>query len=133
MRGWTQKEAAERLEPFLGQRWSRATFSVAERSWAHAHRVRQFTGDELVAFAAAFDLPVAFFLEPPTDRDFTFAPPGAAKSLDHDDLRRLAALTVEKAVSAMFEVRSREERERAQQRVDEQFGMNKNMDMEEER
>lgn len=32
LRGWTQEQAAERLEPFLGVRWSKATFSAAERS-----------------------------------------------------------------------------------------------------
>ena len=132
MRGWTQEQAADQIEPFLGQRWSKATFSAAERSWEHAHRIRQFTGDELVAFAAAFDLPVAWFFEPPTDRDFTFASPGASKSLDYDELWRLERLTVDEAVGAMFQVRSREEKERAQRRVDEQFGMNPETNKEQE-
>ncbi len=123
MRGWTQEQAAVQIEPFLGQRWSKATFSAAERSWEHAHRIRQFTGDELVAFAAAFDLPIAWFFEPPTDRhEFTFASPGASKSLDYDELWRLERRDVDEAIGAMFQVRSREEEERARQRVAEQFG-----------
>jgi hypothetical protein len=52
------------LEPYLGERWSKATFSAAERSVAHPERVRQFSADELVAFAAAFELPVSFFFKP---------------------------------------------------------------------
>src|SRR5215207_10252431 len=48
MRGWTQEEAAEQLEPFLGKRWSKASFSAAERS-VTGDRAREFTVDELVA------------------------------------------------------------------------------------
>jgi hypothetical protein len=66
---WTQEEAAENLEPYLGSRWSKATFSAAERS-VDGQRVRQFTADEIVAFARGFGLPVGFFFLPP--------PPGAA-------------------------------------------------------
>lgn len=63
-RGWTQEQAAERLEPYLGKRWSKATFSAAERS-VTGERVRHFSAEDLVAFARAFDLPVTFFLLPP--------------------------------------------------------------------
>jgi hypothetical protein len=65
MRGWTQTRAAEKLEPFLGERWSKPSFSAAERSVEHGDRIRQFTADDLIAFAAAFELPVSFFLIPP--------------------------------------------------------------------
>ena len=64
LRGWAQAEAAERLEPYLGERWSVATYSAAERSTEHVDRIRQFSADDLVAFAAAFDLPVQFFFLP---------------------------------------------------------------------
>ena len=50
LRGWTQEEAAERLEPFLGARWSGATFSIVERS-VDGKRIRQFSADELVALS----------------------------------------------------------------------------------
>lgn len=64
-RGWTQEQAAERLEPFLGVRWSKATYSAAERSSERADRVRQFTADDLLAFSAAFDVPAHYFFLPP--------------------------------------------------------------------
>lgn len=63
-RNWTQEEAALALEPYLGVRWSKGTFSAAERS-VDSNRVRQFTADEIVAFARAFDLPVSWFFMPP--------------------------------------------------------------------
>ena len=64
LRQWTQDQAAEALEPYLGRRWSKATFSAAERS-IESDRVRQFDADEIVAFARAFDLPVSYFFLPP--------------------------------------------------------------------
>jgi hypothetical protein len=66
---WTQEEAAEHLEPFIGTKWSKASFSAAERS-VDGQRVRQFTADEIVAFSRGFGLPVGFFFLPP--------PPGIA-------------------------------------------------------
>ena len=64
LRSWTQQEAAEHLEPYLGERWSKATFSSAERSVTGA-RIRQFTADDLYAFARGFDVPLTYFLCPP--------------------------------------------------------------------
>lgn len=64
LRGWTQEDAAERLEAYLGVRWTKATFSAAERSVA-GKTVRQFTADDLVAFSRTFQLPIAWFLMPP--------------------------------------------------------------------
>ena len=63
-RNWTQEEAAEQLEPYLGARWSKASFSAAERS-VDGQRVRQFSADDIVAFSRAFGLPVGFFFLPP--------------------------------------------------------------------
>jgi transcriptional regulator with XRE-family HTH domain len=64
LRGWTQDEAAERLEPYLGQRLSKAAFSAAER--AHrGGRVRRFNATELHALARGFDLPITYFFIPP--------------------------------------------------------------------
>ena len=62
-RGWTQAQAAEALEPYLGVRWTVAQVSAAERS-VDGTRVRQFTADDLVAFAQAFRLPVTYFFLP---------------------------------------------------------------------
>jgi hypothetical protein len=64
LRGWTQDQAADALEPHIGTRWSKATFSAAERSM-DGERVRQFDADEIVAFARTFDLPVSWFFLPP--------------------------------------------------------------------
>lgn len=64
LRGWTQEQAADALEPHVGKRWSKATFSAAERS-VDGERVRQFDADEIVAFARAFELPVSWFFLPP--------------------------------------------------------------------
>ena len=81
--GWTQEEAAEKLEPNLGEHWSKATFSAAERSVAHPERMRQFSADELVAFAVTFDLPVTFFLRPASPQTH-MAPRGSGKWLPAD-------------------------------------------------
>ena len=66
LRELTQEEAAELLEPYLGVRWSKGSFSAAERSVA-GERTREFSADELLAFSAAFDLPVTWFFLPPGD------------------------------------------------------------------
>lgn len=63
-KGWTQTQAAEALAPYLGHRWSKPSFSQAERSFA-GRFVRQFTADEIVAFARCFDLPITWFFLPP--------------------------------------------------------------------
>ncbi|MDQ3569254.1 MAG: helix-turn-helix transcriptional regulator [Actinomycetota bacterium] len=64
LRGWTQEQAAAALEPYLGLRWSKASFSQAERSVA-GRFVRQFDADEVVAFARGFELPITWFYMPP--------------------------------------------------------------------
>jgi len=68
IRGWTQEEACAALEPFVGRRWSKATYSAAERSM-DGIRVRQFDGDEILAFARAFKLPLGWFFMPPAPQD----------------------------------------------------------------
>lgn len=66
LRGWTQEEAAAHLEPFIGSLWSRANFSAAERSAdPSSTRVRNFSADDIVAIAGAFELPVGYFFTPP--------------------------------------------------------------------
>jgi hypothetical protein len=64
IRHLTQEQAAAALAPYLGARWSGATFSLVERS-VDGKRVRQFTADDLLALSRAFDLPIGFFLSPP--------------------------------------------------------------------
>jgi|Tabmets5t2r1_1033131.scaffolds.fasta_scaffold12103_2 Helix-turn-helix domain len=68
LRGWTQDQAAEACAPYLGARLSAASWSAMERS-VDGGRIREITADELVAFARAFDLPIGFFLTPPSAWD----------------------------------------------------------------
>jgi transcriptional regulator with XRE-family HTH domain len=82
LRGWTQEEAAEKLEPFVGARWSKATFSSAERS-IDGRRIRQFTADEIVAFSRCFGVPIGFFFMPP--RPSESEAPVRFATADNDD------------------------------------------------
>jgi hypothetical protein len=79
----TQDQAAELIEPFVGKRWSKANFSAAERSVA-GERIRQFDADEIVAFAKAFDVPVAWFLLPPLPWADDGAPVHLQLDANHD-------------------------------------------------
>jgi hypothetical protein len=64
LRGWTQEEVSERLEPYLGQRLTQAGISAIERAWGGDRR-REFDAHELLIFALVFDLPMLWFLLPP--------------------------------------------------------------------
>jgi transcriptional regulator with XRE-family HTH domain len=64
LRGWTQTEAAERLGPLLGRKWSKALFSISERSF-QGRRIRKFSVEELIAFSKVFGYPVSYFLRVP--------------------------------------------------------------------
>lgn len=65
LRGWTQEEAAHALAPYLGTLLSTASFSAIERS-VDTGRVREFSADELLAFARGFRVPLAWFFTPPS-------------------------------------------------------------------
>jgi transcriptional regulator with XRE-family HTH domain len=65
LRGWTQDEVADRLEPDLGQRLTQASVSAIERAW-DGDRRREFDAHELLTFSMVFDLPIIWFLLPPT-------------------------------------------------------------------
>ena len=80
LRGLTQAEIAERLSRFTGSNWSQATVAQAEGS-VGGQRVRQFTANELVALARAFDLPVLFFFLPPDDGEGRLATDDAKAGL----------------------------------------------------
>ncbi len=64
LRGWTQEELADYLEPYLGQRLTQAGISSIERAW-DSDRRREFDAHELLIFAVVFDLPMIWFLLPP--------------------------------------------------------------------
>jgi hypothetical protein len=84
--GWTQDQACDALEPHLGARWSKANYSAAERS-VDGVRVRNFTADEIVAFARAFERPVTWFFMPPPP----WAAPGVPTKLRTPDAEALGA------------------------------------------
>src|SRR5205807_7937451 len=89
LRGLTQEQACEALEPYLGERWSTASLSQAERSVA-GRFVRRFDAEEVVAFARAFEVPVTwFFLPPPPWRD------GRPVRLSAADARRFGVALTE--------------------------------------
>lgn len=66
-KGWTQAEAAERLQRQSGKTWTSATLGAAERTAAGSThtRTRQFDANELVTFSLVFSQPVAYFFLPP--------------------------------------------------------------------
>jgi len=66
LRGWTQDEAALRLEPFLGQRLRQASISAIEGAFSGERR-REFDAQEILVFARGFDLPLLWFFLPPPD------------------------------------------------------------------
>jgi hypothetical protein len=92
-KGWTQQQAAEALAPYLGAHWSKATFSAAERS-VDGKVIRQFTGDDIVAFARCFDVPIAWFFMPPpaTDEDGRAVRLGTPDAPEGQDLSLLVDL-----------------------------------------
>jgi transcriptional regulator with XRE-family HTH domain len=66
-RGWTQEQMSERLARH-GIVWKKATYYAAEASREPGtSKPRQFTADEIIAFALAFDRPVVSFLVPPPE------------------------------------------------------------------
>ena len=89
-RGWTQDQLAEALEPHLGKRWSKASVSQAERSVAGKF-IRQFSADEIVAFARALELPLGWFFLPPPP----WADPATPVKLSTPDAQRFGTALAE--------------------------------------
>jgi transcriptional regulator with XRE-family HTH domain len=91
----TQERAAEMLEPLLGRRWSKAVFSAAETS-VTSDRTREFTADEILAFSAAFGVPVGWFFMPPDPGEEIAGQPvstGGAETFDAAGLVHAVAPT----------------------------------------
>jgi transcriptional regulator with XRE-family HTH domain len=72
-RGLTQTDVARLLTDTAGKTWSEAMVAHAERS-VTGNRVREFTADDLVTLARAFDVPVLYFLTPPPTGLFVHVP-----------------------------------------------------------
>jgi transcriptional regulator with XRE-family HTH domain len=68
LRRMTQADLAERLEPLLGVRWPVTSVSAAEGS-VSGKRPREFTADEVTAFARVLELPVPWFFRVPAGVD----------------------------------------------------------------
>jgi hypothetical protein len=66
-KGWSQEQAAAECAPYLGEEWSRALWSQAERS-VDGKRIRTFSIDEVVAFSKAFGIELIWWLLPEPDR-----------------------------------------------------------------
>ncbi len=64
LRGMTQEQVTAALEPYLGVRWKKQTYSMAEK--ATRQRPRGFDAAEIAAFAQVFDLPISWFFMPPS-------------------------------------------------------------------
>jgi transcriptional regulator with XRE-family HTH domain len=72
-RGLTQGEVARLLSSVAGKEWTEAMVAHAERS-VTGNRVREFTADDLVTLARAFDVPVLYFLTPAPTGIFVYVP-----------------------------------------------------------
>lgn len=88
--GWSQPQAAAALEPFLGVLWSRASYSVVERSVDGA-RIKQFSADELLAISRCFDRPISWFLTPPAG--VTLTTPDRPRGVDAGVVQRALRAT----------------------------------------
>ena len=64
---------ARLLSSVAGKEWTEAMVAHAERS-VTGNRVREFTADDLVTLARAFDVPVLYFLTPPPKGIFVHVP-----------------------------------------------------------
>jgi transcriptional regulator with XRE-family HTH domain len=74
LRRWTQQQAATAISQALGKPLTPAGLSAIEKTFT-SRRQRVFDVTELVAFARAFGLPVAWFFLPPYGREADPIPP----------------------------------------------------------
>ena len=101
-RGLTQKAAATLLEPYLGTEWSVASFSAAESTARNGARIREFSANEILAFARAFERPIAYFFTPP-EEELRPVSAGGRKTIDLAGLLEAVGTIDEQRVSALIE------------------------------
>jgi transcriptional regulator with XRE-family HTH domain len=99
--GLTQAQFAERLEPYLGRRWSERTFSQNERSVVSGQRIKQFSADELVALSAATGFSLGFWFQAPGS--VTVAAPEATESVTPERLQELVTEDPRAAITRLIE------------------------------
>jgi transcriptional regulator with XRE-family HTH domain len=88
-RNMTQEEAARAVADFLGRKpVSRATWAAAEHS-SNEERVRQFTGDELLAYSLVFNVPLIWWFLPEGSDGPPSVASGRAVLSQHELLQRL--------------------------------------------
>lgn len=74
----TQEQSAQRLWEYIGEKWSKATFSSAERSaLPDSGRRREFSANEILAFSQVFRKPISWFFTPPEVLDEVTCGPDA--------------------------------------------------------
>jgi hypothetical protein len=106
-RGWTQEQAAVVIEDYLGERWQKASFSVAERSAVDTTRTRKFDANDIVAIAAAFQKPLAWFFRLPDDIDQITCGEGARRPvtrLQLEDMTPGGGMSNDEAITKLEEV-----------------------------
>jgi hypothetical protein len=80
----SRTEASDLLAPYLGKKWSRATWSLAENALTVPEdRVRRFSASEIDAFSRAFNVSISYFFCPPLPDETTGPRPTG------DELHRL--------------------------------------------
>ena len=82
-KGWSQEQAGTAVAPYLGEEWSKARWSQAEKA-DDPTSVRGFTANELVAFSLTFQRPLIWFLMPPPPEGEHDAPLPALVGVDDD-------------------------------------------------
>ena len=86
--GTRTAECADRLAGQLGERWSAATWSAAERSIT-GKRIKQFSVDELWALARAFNVSIPFLLTPPASDDLVAVPGAQSEPVPYAEALKL--------------------------------------------
>lgn len=69
-RNLTQEQAAAQIWPWRGEKWSKASFSIAERyALEGPSRRREFDANDILALALAFEVPISELFQLPDGTD----------------------------------------------------------------